>query len=144
MTPPDAPMELIHASCVAVGGRAVLITGPSGSGKSGLALQLMACGAMLVADDQTEVFLRAGRLMARGPLALRGLIEARGFGILRAPVLDEAEVVLTVDLATSETDRLPSWRQAEILGVHCDLVRGAPHAHFPAAVLCYLRAGRVA
>ena len=139
-----APTTLIHASCVAIDGRAVLITGPSGSGKSGLALRLMACGAALVADDQTELFLDDRRLMARAPDALRGMIEARGVGLLRAPALDEAEVALTVDLATPETERLPPRRTARFLGIECDLVLGTAHDHFPAAVLCYLRDGRVA
>lgn len=134
----------LHASCVALDERAVLILGPAGAGKSGLALRLMALGAVLVADDRTELALRDGTLVARCPPALRGMIEARGLGILNAPVQDEAAVVLAVDLATPETDRLPPRRRVEYLGVACDLVLGSRHDHFPAAVLCYLRHGRLA
>lgn len=132
----------LHASCVAVGRRGVVILGPSGSGKSGLALSLMALGAVLVADDRTDLCLRDGAVVARCPAPLRGMIEARGVGLLNAPTLDEAEVVLVIDLATPETDRLPPRRSISLLGVACDLVLGSPLAHFPAAVLCYLTHGR--
>lgn len=134
----------LHASCVAVDHRAVLILGPSGSGKSSLALRLMACGATLVADDRTDLFLRDGKVMARCPEQLRGMIEARGLGILHAPTQSEAAVALVVDLSSTETDRLPPRRSAFFLGVALDLVLGSPHDHFPAAVLCYLRHGRLA
>ncbi|MDA3887407.1 MAG: serine kinase, partial [Allgaiera sp.] len=69
---PDSGPEgesILHASCVALDGRGVLILGPSGAGKSGLALQLMALGARLVADDRTRLNPRAGRLIARAPSA---------------------------------------------------------------------------
>ena len=134
----------LHASCVAVDDRAVLILGPSGSGKSSLALRLIACGATLVADDWTDLFLRDGRLMARCPDPLQGMIEARGLGILKASTLTEAEVALVVDLSKIESERLPPSRSVEFLGVTCDLVHGSPHDHFPAGVLCYLKHGRQA
>ena len=135
---------VLHATCVAVDGRAVLILGPSGSGKSGLALQLMAWGAVLVADDRTEVLRRDGLLVARCPPELSGRIEARGIGILRAPVLAEAMIALVVDLGTPETDRLPPRHSVTLLGVVCDLVLGSQSDHFPASVLCYLQHGRQA
>lgn len=135
---------LLHATCVAVEQRGVLILGPSGSGKSGLALQLMTSGAMLVSDDRTDLILRDGKLIARSPPNLRGMIEARGMGILHAPFQDEATVTLVVDLSARETDRLPPRRDVAILGVACDLVLGSSHPHFPAAVMCYLKYGRVA
>lgn len=134
----------LHASCVAVERRAVLILGPSGAGKSGLALRLMAWGAVLVADDRTDLFLRDGALLARSPPDLRGMIEARGLGLLHAPALDEAAVALVVDLTRRETERLPPRRMVHLLGVACDLVLGSRHDHFPAAVLCYLQHGRCA
>lgn len=132
----------LHASSVAVSGRAGVILGPSGSGKSSLALQLMAWGAVLVADDRTELFLRDGVLMARCPFKLHGLIEARGVGILNAAFQPEAAVALVIDLSYSETDRLPPRRQVTLLGVPCDLVHVSHSDHFPAAVLCYLQYGR--
>jgi HPr kinase/phosphorylase len=135
---------LLHASCVAMAGRGLLILGPSGAGKSALALQLMALGARLVADDQTELALRDGALIARAPVPIRGLIEARGVGLLRAPVVEEAEVVLVADLGQREDQRLPPWRKITILGKPVDLVLRAESDHFPAALMLYLAQGRQA
>ena len=133
---------LMHASCVAVSGRGVLITGPSGSGKSSLALTLMAFGAELVADDQTELRLDDNNLMAHCPPALSGLIEARGVGLLRAVPLPQAQVVLMVDMAQPEPDRLPPRRWVTILGNQVDLVLGRGNAHLAASVLCFLKGAR--
>ena len=102
----------------------------------------MAMGADLVADDQTILTRRDAQLFARSPAALAGLIEARGLGILRAPPLSEAEIVLVVDLSQTESDRLPPSRKIALLEVPLDLVLGSQSNHFPASVLCYLRYGR--
>ncbi|HGG65172.1 MAG TPA: serine kinase, partial [Rhodobacteraceae bacterium] len=69
---------VVHASSVAVDGKAVLVVGPSGSGKSALCLQLMALGATLVADDRTELISSESGLIARAPETIDGMIEARG------------------------------------------------------------------
>lgn len=132
----------LHATCVAVEGRGVLITGPSGSGKSGLALTLMAHGARLVADDQVTLSVAEGALWATCPPAIRGMIEARGIGLLAADPVETAEVVLVVDLGTPEAERLPPRREVTYLGRTVALVRGGEGPHFPAALLHYVRAGR--
>jgi HPr kinase/phosphorylase len=132
----------LHATTVAIGDIGVLILGPSGSGKSALALQLMALGARLVADDQTVVTSRPQGLIARCPPTGRGLIEARGVGILRAPPLDEAVVALVVDLALCETERLPPRRKITLHGHDIDLVHGGTSAHFPSSIWCYVTSGR--
>lgn len=137
-----APSPLIHASCVAAKGRGLLILGPSGSGKSGLALQLIALGAQLVADDQTILTVEAGGLVARCPEALAGMIEARGLGLLAAPSVSFAQVALVVDLGQCEDQRLPPPRKITMLGCTVDLVLRAQIDHFPAAILHYLRYGR--
>ena len=135
---------LMHATCVAVSGRGVLILGPAGAGKSALGLDLIALGAELVADDQTELTLLGSRVIARCPPPLRGLIEARGVGILTAPPLAEAEITLVVDLAQPEPDRLPPLRKTLLLGLPVDLVLGQGNAHLPSSVLRYLSGARQA
>ena len=132
----------IHAGCVSVDGRGVLITGPSGSGKSALALQLMAFGARLVSDDRTLLTLRDGRLHATCPPAIRGMIEARGLGILNADTVDGADVVLAVDMGVTGAERLPPHRSVTYLGRTVDLVQAQRDPHFPAALLAYLKGGR--
>ncbi len=89
----------IHATCVALGGRAVLLLGPSGAGKSDLALRLIDGGAKLVADDRTDLWLaKNGVLYASAPSAIAGLMEVRGLGIIALPYLRHAAVGLAVRL----------------------------------------------
>jgi serine kinase of HPr protein (carbohydrate metabolism regulator) len=108
--------ETIHATCVAIDGRAVLIAGPSGSGKSDLALRLLDRGAVLVSDDYTIVELRKGRLTASPPVAIAGKIEIRGVGIVERPCVREVPVALLVDL-TQPPERLPEPRSTTIVGI---------------------------
>lgn len=143
MTGPADRVNL-HGSCVALSGRGVLILGPSGSGKSSLALQLMAHGCDLVSDDRTEIVLRDGMLDATAPEALRGRIEARGVGLLVAVPAPAARLVLAVDLAHLESERLPHPRHYPVLGIDLPLLHRVESAHFPAAILQYLKAGRAA
>jgi HPr kinase/phosphorylase len=136
------PAVNLHATCVAVDGRGLLILGSSGSGKSSLALRLMAFGAGLVADDRTDIQLIDGKLVASAPTPLRGLIEARGVGILCADPVGPVPLTLAVDLGQTETHRLPPHRSVTILGTPLALVLGSQQDHFPASVLCYLKGGR--
>lgn len=132
----------LHASCVAVRGRGLLVLGPSGAGKSALALQMIALGADLVADDQTLVTTEAGRLVARAPKALSGLIEARFLGLLNAPSVPSAEVVLVMDLSRQETERLPPRREISLAGITCALAYFSAAPHLPASLMCHLAHGR--
>jgi HPr kinase/phosphorylase len=127
---------------VALAGRGVLILGPSGAGKSALALQLMAYGCVLVSDDRTAVVAEAGTILAAAPARIRGLIEARGVGILAADAVATARVVLAVDLGLPETERLPPRHSRRLLGVNLPVLHRIESAHFPAAILQYLKAGR--
>lgn len=133
---------LVHATTVAVDGRGLLLTGRSGAGKSSLALCLMALGAVLVADDQTVLTSKNGKLVATCPARLLGLIEARGLGLLNAPTIPQAEIFLCVDLDQVETERLPPQRQVTFLGHRIDLVHRSGNSHFHAALLHYMRYGR--
>jgi HPr kinase/phosphorylase len=123
-------------------GHGALIRGVSGSGKSGLALQLIALGASLVADDRTEAGRIPDGVGLTAPETLRGKIEARGIGLLPAPTVGFAKLTLVVDMDHTEDDRLPPWRQTTILGQSFPIVRKSEAAHFPAAILLYLQYGR--
>jgi HPr kinase/phosphorylase len=117
MTPRTAS---IHATCVRIGsaGKAfgapqqagILLLGKSGSGKSDLALRLIAAGAELVADDRVELFVEGKRLHARAPARIAGLIEAHGIGIFEIPYTDETRIALAVEL-TGAVERLPRHRR---------------------------------
>ena len=139
----DAGLPL-HASAVALDGRCVLIFGPSGSGKSTLALQLMAMGCALVSDDRTLVVSQGDMLWAQAPDAIRNRIEARGVGVLMATAVRNVRVVLIVDMGLEETDRLPPERFRDICGHTVPLLHKVVGPYFPAAILQYLKAGRVA
>ena len=96
----------VHASCVALGRQGVLLLGESGAGKSDLALRLIDEGARLVADDRTELFATRGRLHARAPGTIAGLIEARGLGLIALPFARQVKIALAVQLEAPRK-RLP-------------------------------------
>lgn len=137
--------QILHATSVAVDGRGLLILGPSGSGKSALAIRLLALGALLVADDRTHLTAAGGRITARcAAPGISGLIEARGIGLIGAASIDSTEITLVIDLAQPETERLPPFRRVTILGCDLALVLRPPNDHFPDALMLYLRHGRQA
>lgn len=132
----------LHASCVALKANAVLITGRSGSGKSGLALQLMAFGATLVSDDQTLIHAENGWPIATAPATLRGMIEARGIGLLAA-TCEPARIILVVDLDQIESERMPPARTIALPGREIPLLHLIESPYFAAGILQYLKQGRV-
>ncbi len=106
----------IHAGCVAIGGRGVLIAGRSGAGKSDLAMRLIDRGAILVADDHVALRREGDRLVAASPPAIAGKIELRGVGILTLPFLAQAPVALLVDLDLA-AERLPEPISRDVCGL---------------------------
>jgi serine kinase of HPr protein (carbohydrate metabolism regulator) len=112
---------LVHASCVAIGGRAVLIAGASGRGKSDLALRLIDRGASLVSDDYTALAADGLRLLASPPERIAGKIEVRGIGIVELPWSEQVPVCLLVDL-DRPAERLPEPATRAIAGAEIPLI----------------------
>ena len=134
--------ELLHGTCVALGRSAALLRGPSGSGKSDLALRFLflarrgpaaVSAPTLVADDQVCLRCEGTRLMVSAPEAIRGKIEVRGLGIIAAKHVVEAELALIVELTAEEGERLPERTEtARLLGIEVPRVRLTPwHASAP-------------
>ena len=114
--------ETLHASTVALDGRAVMISGPSGSGKSDLALRLLDRGFVLVSDDQTIVCRVGDRLIASAPPNIAGKLEIRGVGIVDMETVEDMPVALLVEL-TSDIQRLPDdSRERPVLGIALPLI----------------------
>jgi serine kinase of HPr protein (carbohydrate metabolism regulator) len=119
---PRLSAETVHASTVAIDGRAVLITGPSGAGKSDLTLRLLDRGFTLVSDDQTIVRKDGANLLASAPPTIAGKLEIRGIGIVDMERVDNVPVALIVEL-TSDIQRLPDdARERPILGIKLPLI----------------------
>ena len=135
-TAPGAAPATVHGTAVALGRRAVLIRGPSGSGKSDLALRCLALPpvlegwprAALVADDQVALTRTASGIEMHAPPTIAGRIEVRGVGIVNVPHVASAELALVADLvAPGEVARYPIEPEtAEIMGRASPLVRIAP------------------
>ena len=119
---PRLSAETVHASTVALDGRAVVIMGPSGSGKSDLALRLLDRGFTLVSDDQTVVKKNGDRLVASAPPTIAGKLEIRGIGVVEMETVGDIPVALLVEL-TSEIQRLPDEnRERPVLWIKLPLI----------------------
>ena len=140
---PAAPDEVIlHATTIAHRGRALVLRGASGTGKSSLAMACIGLGATLVADVRRVLRRRADRVLARAPAAISGLIEVRGLGLLSLPAASDVPVAGVVDLDTAEEERLPPLRTTSLLGVQLTLYRRIDGAHFAAALVHCLAGAR--
>jgi HPr kinase/phosphorylase len=127
--------ELVHGTCVALGDRAALLRGDSGSGKSDLALRFLALPGdsagrpSLVADDQVLVEAQDGAVTVSAPEMLAGLIEVRGLGIQKMPSIARARLVLVCDLvAADRVPRMPPdpWNLTTLAGVDIPSLKLSP------------------
>ena len=101
-------MENFQGTCIAFGEEAVLFRGPSGSGKSDLALRCIEKGADLISDDQTILCRKNKKIIASAPRTIAGKLEVRGLGIVDFPYREDASLVLVLDLINEGTvARLP-------------------------------------
>jgi len=139
--PPGA--VLVHATTIAHAGRALLIRGASGSGKSALAMEMIGLGARLVADDRTVLRAAALAPQAAPPPAIAGLIEVRGLGLLRLPHVADIPLAAVLDLDETEPSRLPPARTARLCGHDLPLYSRVAGAHFAAALMQCLAGARV-
>ena len=114
MTGSRLSSENLHASCVALEGRAVLISGPSGSGKSDLALRMLDRGFILVSDDRTIVRKEGTKLFASAPATIKGKLEIRGIGIVEMESVTDVPVALVVELR-SDIQRMPDDGQERLI-----------------------------
>jgi HPr kinase/phosphorylase len=128
--------ELVHGTCVALGKRAALLRGGSGTGKSDLALRFLSLPGegdlrpLLVADDQVWVESTGdGQVMASVPGAIAGKLEVRGLGIAEMPFLEEAPLVLVCDLVEGDdVPRMPPepWEKTMIAGAQIASLKLSP------------------
>ncbi|MBY0501267.1 MAG: HPr kinase/phosphatase C-terminal domain-containing protein [Alphaproteobacteria bacterium] len=123
-------MLLVHGTTVDVKGNGVLIRGKPGAGKSALALQLIDRGALLVADDQTLLGCEKGKLIARSPTTIRGMMEVREIGICSFPYQEQSTLSLCVEICEKDlSERLPEPAFIEYHAVKLPLLllrRGDP------------------
>lgn len=103
---------------------------------------MMALGAELVADDRVCLSRTNDSILASPPAAIRGLVEARGVGLLRADAVSSAPVSVIIDMNRQETERLPPIRTMQLLGLTLPLLLRVDAPYFPAALVQYLLAGR--
>ena len=114
----------MHATCVDVNGSGVLIVGHSGSGKSSLAINLLALGSKLVADDQCELVKKNKKFCVFKPASLPNSIEIRGIGLVSVPMVVETSLDWVVNMDEAEKERMPDLRFTEIDGYKIPTIFG--------------------
>jgi HPr kinase/phosphorylase len=120
-------MERVYGTCIAINGKAVLFRGPSGSGKSDLALRVVEAGGRLISDDQTILVRENDWIVASCPDPISGQIEVRGVGIVPVEAIRRAPLSLVMDLVPGEqVERFPDLRFCHYLGIDIPLLNIAP------------------
>lgn len=135
-------MNSVHGTAVARDGRGVMIIGATGTGKSSLAMELMAYGADLVADDALNLSSVGEGVLLTCPENIRGIIEARGIGLLSVKSIDQARLAFVVHMDKNAQQRLPAPESMSVLGVEFPLISGKDFQNLAAAVWCLLGDGR--
>ena len=115
---------IIHATCVDINGSGVLILGRSGSGKSSLAINLIALGSKLVADDQCKLVKKNNSFRIFKPASLPNSIEVRGIGLVSVPTVVETRLDWVINMDEAETERMPDLRFTEVGGYRVPTVFG--------------------
>ena len=139
----DSDALWLHATAVAMGETGILILGAAGSGKSSLALALMAHGATLIADDGVRLRATSEAVLLERPASSPDLIEARGVGLLRGgPITSAARLAIAVDLDRRETERLPPRRLVAIGDRSYPLILGGQAPTLAASLVIMARHGR--
>jgi HPr kinase/phosphorylase len=141
MTEPKT--QRLHATSIAWQGCAALLLGPSGSGKSSVALHMLALGCDLVADDQCLVQSAGEGLLVTCPEPIVGQIDARNFGILDCSSVTEARLICAVDLSVVEAKRLPDAHSIQICGQSLRLFHNSGIEGLPFALLQYLKSNAI-
>ncbi len=119
--------ETIHAACVAIDGRGVLIEARDDAQRTDLLLRLLDRGAMLVADARTACLRRDKELRATPLAGTAGHVEIRGIGPVSVPNLDEVAVTL-VAVVLDAAPRLPEDRRTRhIAGIDVPVIALGPN-----------------
>ncbi len=124
----------MHATCVDINGSGVLIVGRSGSGKSSLAINLLALGSKLVADDQCEIVKKNNKFCVFKPASLPSSIEIRGIGLVSVPMVVETSLDWVVNMDESEKKRMPDLQFTEIDGYRIPTVFGKNMDHLASRI----------
>lgn len=117
---------LPNVTAVAIGGRALLIEGPPGSGKSSLALSLIDRGAVLIGDDGVVLDQHGARLQASPPPRITGLLEVRNLGLLAYPTAADVPLALVLRLDAAAPRFIAEAEQVDLCGVAVPMVRVWP------------------
>lgn len=134
----DPTHLILHATAVAAGGRALVLAGPSGVGKTSVALQLMTYGATLISDDMLLIQKAGGGVKAAAPPQAPAQIELRHIGPCPAVLGAASPVLACVDLRPTDLPRLPQPAYATLLGCRVPLIQTSREGPFAPALWHYL------